>query len=67
MSTAATTEPSVDQHWQHGSFPFATVPGFRQLQDQRESVRYARELMSGDEILLKHNVRCAITRLSTFV
>src|ERR1700754_1971862 len=24
-------EPSVNQHWQRGSFPFEIVPGFRQL------------------------------------
>ena len=24
-------EPTVNQHWQRGSFPFEIVPGFRQL------------------------------------
>src|SRR5258705_10151547 len=24
-------EPSINQHWQRGSFPFEIVPGFRQL------------------------------------
>jgi glutaryl-CoA dehydrogenase len=27
----AEVEPSINQHWQRGSFPFEIVPGFRQL------------------------------------
>ena len=28
---ASEVEPTVNRHWQRGSFPFEIVPGFRQL------------------------------------